>query len=136
VPSELNSESQEVFQSLLLSTALITQELKICTSLQFKELEADSTDSQLDPSEMFVSVQSKRVFKNSERKSIQLSSSDKEEPGEDLTELSFTSKTTPELLSIIKDKPKVAPSPVQSPKKLQNSGLKSHPTPDPSFEMI
>jgi hypothetical protein len=134
VPSELNSESQEVFQSLLLSTALIIQELKICTSLQFKELEVDSTDSQLDLSEMFVSVQLKRVSKNSERKFIQQSSSDKEEPGEDLTELSFILKTTLELSLTTKDKQKVALLPVQSPKKLQNYGLKSHLTPDPFSE--
>jgi hypothetical protein len=113
-----------------------TQELKICTSLQFKELEVDSTDSQLDQSEMSVSVQSKRVSKNSERKFTQLSSSDKEEPGEDPTVLSFISKITPELSSITKDKPKVVPSLAQLLKKLQNSGPRFHHTQDPSSERL
>ena len=38
------------------------------------------------------------------------------------------------LLSIIKDKPKVVLSLVQLPKKPQNFGQKSHPTPDQSSE--
>jgi hypothetical protein len=118
------------------STALITQELRTCILFPSKASEEDSIDYPLDLSEMSVSAQSRRVSKSLEKKFTQLSSSDKEEPGEDLMEPSFTSKTTPELSSIIKDKQKAAPSLAQSPRKPQNFGPRSHPTPDPSFEMI
>jgi hypothetical protein len=115
---------------------LITQEPRTCISFPSKASEEDSIDYPLDLSEMSVSVQSRRESKSLEKKSIQLSSSDKEEPGEDPTELSFTSKTTPELSLTTKDKPKVVPSPVQLPRKHQNFGLKSPLMQDPFSEII
>ena len=76
------------------------------------------------------------MSKNSERKSTPPSSLDKEEPGGDRTELSSISKITLESSLIIKDKLKAVLSQVQSPNKPQSFGPRSHPTPDPSFEMI
>ena len=134
--SVLNSDSQEDSLSQLLSTAQIIQVLRTCTSFPSKASEADSIDSQPDPSETLFSPQSKRVSKSSERKSTPLSSSDKEDAGEDRTVLLFTSKTTPESSLTTRDKQRAAPSPVQSPKKLQNSGLRSHPMQDPFSEIL
>jgi len=124
VLSVSNSELPEDCQSQPLLTAQITQEPRICSSLQSRESEAVSTDYPLALSEMFVSAQLKRVCKNSERKFIQLSSSDKEEPGEDLTVLSSTVRTTLESLSTTKEKPRVQPSPALSQKKPPSCGLR------------
>jgi hypothetical protein len=90
VPSVSSLESHEDYPLQPLSTAQITQELRIFTSLLVKESEVISTDFQLDPSETLFSAQSKKVSKNLERKSIPQSSSVKEELGIDLMELSFT----------------------------------------------
>jgi hypothetical protein len=74
-------------------------------------------------------AQSKKVIKSSERNWLPPLSLDKEEPGGDRTELPFTARIMPELLLTIKDKPRVALLLVQWPRKPQNFGLKSHPTP-------
>jgi hypothetical protein len=81
--------------------------LKICTSSHVKESEDVLTDYQQVQSEMLFFAQSKKVFKNLERKFIQQSLLDKEELGEDLTEPLFTSKIMQESSLITKDKPKV-----------------------------
>jgi hypothetical protein len=62
--------------------------------LQFKESEEVSIDSLLDPLVMLFSLLVKREFRNSERRSTPLSLLDKEELGEDQTELSSIVRTT------------------------------------------
>jgi hypothetical protein len=136
VPSVSSLESHEDSPLQPHSTVLITQELRIFTSLLVKESEVISTDFPLDPSEMSFSAQSKRVSKNSERKCIPQSLSVKEELGIDLMELSFTAKIMLESLLITKAKPKVALLLDQSRRKLLNSGLKSHHTQAPSSDRL
>jgi hypothetical protein len=85
---------------------------------------------------MSFSAQSKRVFKNLERKFIPPSLLDKEELGTDLTELSSTVRITLESLSITKAKLKVALLLDQSPNKPHNFGPKFLPTPDPSSDQL
>ncbi len=136
MPSVLNSESQEDSQLPPLLIAQIIQVLRTCTSFPSRASEADSTDSQPDPSETSFSPLSRRVSKNSERKSTQPSSSDKEDAGEDRTVLSFTSRTTPESSLTTRDKQRAAPLQVQSLKKLQNSGPRSRRMQDLFSEIL
>ena len=93
-------------------------------------------DSQPAPLEMLSWPPAKKVMTRSERNFTPLSSSDKEEHGEDPTELISTAKIMLVLSLTIKAKQKAALSLAQSPNKHQNSGPRFHPTPVRSFDCL